>query len=93
MTGVYDWFVQLHQQSPHLLKALLAGTLVSGVCGGWQVMNDTKIPHGCNLKKQSGDVYAAPAADSETQFLKIDNPQRMPELVSKTFALAKSASK
>ncbi len=33
MTSVYDWFVALHQQNPHLLKALLAGTLVSSVCG------------------------------------------------------------
>jgi manganese/iron transport system permease protein/iron/zinc/copper transport system permease protein len=33
MSGIYDWFVALHQQNPHLLKALMAGILVSGVCG------------------------------------------------------------
>lgn len=33
MSNVYEWFVELHRQNPHLLKALLAGTLVSCVCG------------------------------------------------------------
>ena len=30
---MYDWLVSLHLGSPHLLKALLAGILVSTVCG------------------------------------------------------------
>ncbi len=30
---MYDWLVELHTQNTHLLKALLAGTLVSSVCG------------------------------------------------------------
>ena len=30
---MYDWLVSLHLGSPHLLKALLAGMLVSTVCG------------------------------------------------------------
>ncbi len=33
MNGVYQWLVALHQQNPHLIKALLAGTMVSTVCG------------------------------------------------------------
>lgn len=33
MSNLYEWFVELHRQNPHLLKALLAGTLVSCVCG------------------------------------------------------------
>lgn len=33
MSGLYHWLVELHQANPHLLKALLAGTLVSTVCG------------------------------------------------------------
>lgn len=33
MGRLYDWFVELHLQNPHLMKALLAGTLVSCVCG------------------------------------------------------------
>lgn len=31
--AIYDWFVEVHLRNPHLLKALLAGTLVSCVCG------------------------------------------------------------
>ena len=31
--SIYESLVQFHQQNPHLLKALLAGTLVSTVCG------------------------------------------------------------
>ena len=31
--NIYEALVQFHQQNPHLLKALLAGTLVSTVCG------------------------------------------------------------
>lgn len=30
---MFEWFVELHQSSPHLLKAMLAGILVSTVCG------------------------------------------------------------
>ena len=30
---MYDWLVELQSTSPHTLKALLAGTLVSTVCG------------------------------------------------------------
>jgi len=33
LTDVYDWLVGFHRQQPHLIKALLAGTLVSTVCG------------------------------------------------------------
>ena len=33
MSSCYEWLVEFHQQNPHLLKALLAGTLVSTVCG------------------------------------------------------------
>lgn len=33
MSGAYDWLVEVHRQNPHVLKALLAGTLVSCVCG------------------------------------------------------------
>jgi len=33
MQSLYESLVTFHQQNPHLLKALLAGTLVSTVCG------------------------------------------------------------
>lgn len=33
MSEAYDWLVEAHRQNPHVLKALLAGTLVSCVCG------------------------------------------------------------
>jgi ABC-type Mn2+/Zn2+ transport system permease subunit/Mn-dependent DtxR family transcriptional regulator len=32
-SGAYEWLVDFHRQQPHLIKALLAGTLVSTVCG------------------------------------------------------------
>lgn len=31
--ALYNWLVELHHNNPHLLKALIAGTLVSTVCG------------------------------------------------------------
>ncbi len=33
MSAIYDWLVDVHLRNPHLLKALIAGTLVSTVCG------------------------------------------------------------
>ena len=33
MNGLFSWLTEVQTQSPHMLKALLAGTLVSTVCG------------------------------------------------------------
>lgn len=33
LSDAYEWLVAFHRQQPHLIKALLAGTLVSTVCG------------------------------------------------------------